>query len=106
MGHICQLSLIFIHLWIRKVDLTVFYCNFTNKWKGYAQPVPYSDHYLVGLLVPKPSDVGLRLWRFPGDLLDDENFCMDPMAVVGRDKSPLFIWISFLGNSLQIFGFF
>ncbi len=38
--------------------------------------VPYSDHYLVGLFVPKPSDLGPRLWRFPGDLLDDENFCI------------------------------
>ncbi len=71
----------------QKSRLDHVYCNFANNWRGYAQPVPYSDHYLVGLFVPKPSDLGPRLWRFPGDLLEDENFCMQIELILSNFDS-------------------
>ncbi len=50
------------------------YMNFDHEWMGYSLPVSYSDHYLIGIFVPYPDDVGPRPWRFPNDLLEDESF--------------------------------
>ncbi len=40
---------------------------------GYTHHVAFSDHYLVGLTLVKPKDLGLRFWQFPVDILDDPN---------------------------------
>ncbi len=34
------------------------YTNFPNRWIGYTQPCSYSDHYYLGLFIPKPDDLG------------------------------------------------
>ncbi len=60
----------------RKSCIDRCYINFESPWKGYAQYAPFSDHYMVGLLVPKPENLGPRPWRFPSDLLQQEHFCL------------------------------
>ncbi len=51
------------------------YIYFPSKWVGYASPTPYSDHYMVGLFVPKPIDLAPKAWQFPSNLLSQEDFC-------------------------------
>ncbi len=36
-------------------------------------PASYSDHYIAGYhftIISSPKDIGLKLWRFPADLLE------------------------------------
>ena len=54
---------------LRKSQIDRVYINFSSKWIGYATPAPYLDHYMVGLFVPKPVDMGPHQWQFPKDLL-------------------------------------
>ncbi len=57
-----------------KSHLDRFYVNFDHPWIGYSLPSPLSDHYMVGLHVPKDMDSGPHQWHFPDDLLSDESF--------------------------------
>ncbi len=77
-----------------KSCLDRFYLNFDYPWVGYILPAPFSDHYMVGLYVPKPTDQGPRQWRFPDDLLYDENFYQQIDLILDNynPKSPLNSW--------------
>ncbi len=57
---------------------------------GYAALAPYSDHYMVGLFVPKPVDLGPHHWQFPEDLLPQEEFALQASLIFNCfDKSHL-----------------
>ena len=57
-----------------KSQLDHVYMNFDHEWMGYSLPMSYLDHYLIGIFVPYLDNMGLRLWRFPNDLLEDKSF--------------------------------
>ena len=72
----------------RKSRLDRCYLNFDSNWKGYVQFAPFSDHYIVGLFVPKPVDLGPKSWHFPLDLLLQEEFCLQINLILNCfDKS-------------------
>ena len=54
----------------------------------------FSNHYLVGLCLLKPVDMGPKPWRFPSDLLSDEAFCAQVELILsGFDKKdPMVSW--------------
>ncbi len=58
-----------------KSCLDRIYMTQPDKWVGCAQLVLYSDHYVVFLFLPHSTDIGLRSWKFPEDLLEDGSFC-------------------------------
>ena len=73
-SYLCSFSYHHPSLSDRKSHLDHFHINFDHSWVGYTLPFPFSNHYLVGLYVPKLEDIGLSQWRFPKDLLNHETF--------------------------------
>ncbi len=67
-----------------KSHLDRIYMSQPDKWVGCAQPVLYSDHYVVFLFLPHSSDVGPKNWKFPEDLLGDSTFCSQIELVLGN----------------------
>ena len=66
-----------IHHWlITRVDLTGFMSIMhPHVYGGYSQHVLFSDHYLIGLCLQHPADVGLHPWCFLVDILGDSDYC-------------------------------
>ncbi len=60
-----------------KSRLDRIYVNYlsTCLW-GYSQHITFSDHYLVGLCLLQPVDMGPCPWHFPVDMLDDPHYCV------------------------------
>ena len=78
--------------WKSRIDWC--YTNFKNNWVGYATLACFSDHYMVGLFVPPPDEVGPRPWHFPSDLLEDNKFVQQIELVLSgfNIKNPLLSW--------------
>lgn len=79
----------------RKRHLDGIYANFPQLYlRGYSTFFPLSDHYLVGMFTLKNNQEGLRLWKFPVDLLCDESFCQQIALVCEgfNKKDPMHSW--------------
>ncbi len=63
------------------------YTNFPNRWMGYAQSCSYSDHYCMGLFIPKPDDLGPQPWKFPNNLISDNSFSQQVELIVQNFNS-------------------
>ncbi len=59
----------------RKSRIDYIYTNIPNKSLcGYATRCCISDHYLISLFTLADGSIGLKQWKFPLDLLLDNNF--------------------------------
>ncbi len=75
-----------------KSRLDRIYVNYlcVRLW-GFSSHVSFSDHYLVGLCLLKPVDLGPKPWRFPSDLLEDEAYCAQVKLILSSfdKKDPM-----------------
>ena len=62
--------------------------------KGFSQPCTVSDHYLVGVYVLPPADLGPKQWQFPVDILENPNFQMQVSLILDNfnQKLPCNSW--------------
>ncbi len=78
-----------------KSRLDRIYINYTSPclW-GYSQYVSFSDHYLVGLCLQHPADVGPHPWHFLVDMLGDSDYCaqIDLILALFDWNNPLESW--------------
>ena len=78
-----------------KSRLDRIYVNYVSPclW-GYSQHVSFSDHYLVGLCLRHPADVGPCPWHFPVDMLEDSDYCaqIDLILAWFDRNNPLESW--------------
>ncbi len=78
-----------------KSRLDRIYINYISLhlW-GYSQHISFSDHYLVGLCLLHPVDVGPCPWCFPMDMLEDPDYYAQiELILASFDQSnPLASW--------------